>query len=101
MKFTTLEVSQNFQNLEQMLITSFYYVLNVINLFIPEKMSKENLYVLKIEIQNGYTKIPWRNKSADMCPDSLRYKAIGNSMAVPVMKWIGERIQKVDDIIKS
>jgi len=48
-----------------------------------------------------WTKIPWRNKSADMCPDSPRYKSIGNSMAVPVMKWIGERIQEVDDIIKS
>lgn len=27
------------------------------------------------------------------CPDSLRYKAIGNSMAVPVMRWIEERIE--------
>lgn len=27
------------------------------------------------------------------CPDTLRYKAIGNSMAVPVMRWIGERIE--------
>ena len=29
--------------------------------------------------------------------DSPRYKAIGNSMAVPVMRWIGERIQMVED----
>jgi DNA (cytosine-5)-methyltransferase 1 len=28
----------------------------------------------------------------DNCPDGPRYKALGNSMAVPVMKWIGERI---------
>ena len=40
----------------------------------------------------GYTQIPYRNKSASDCPDSPRYKAIGNSMAVPVIKWIGERI---------
>jgi DNA (cytosine-5)-methyltransferase 1 len=26
------------------------------------------------------------------CPDGHRYKAMGNSMAVPVMRWIGERI---------
>ena len=40
----------------------------------------------------GYTQIPYRNKSASDCPDSPRYKAIGNSMAVPVIKWIGERM---------
>lgn len=32
--------------------------------------------------------------------DGPRYKALGNSMAVPVMRWIGERIQKVEDLIK-
>ena len=43
---------------------------------------------------DDYTKIPYRNKSADQCPDSPRYKALGNSMAVPVMTWIGRQIQK-------
>lgn len=42
----------------------------------------------------GHTQIPWRGKPAADCPDSLRYKAIGNSMAVPVMRWIGERVCK-------
>lgn len=42
----------------------------------------------------GHTQIPWRGKPAADCPDSLRYKAIGNSMAVPVMRWIGERMCK-------
>jgi DNA (cytosine-5)-methyltransferase 1 len=42
---------------------------------------------------DGYTNIPWRKK--DEAPDGPRYKAIGNSMAVPCMKWIGERIAKV------
>ena len=41
----------------------------------------------------GHTQIPWRGKPAADCPDSLRYKAIGNSMAVPVMRWIGARIE--------
>lgn len=41
---------------------------------------------------DDWTKIPYRGKTADKCPDSPRYKAIGNSMAVPVMRWIGERI---------
>ena len=47
---------------------------------------------------DDYTRIPYRNKSADDCPDSPRYKALGNSMAVPVMRWIGERIQMVEDM---
>ena len=40
---------------------------------------------------DGYTDIPWPN--AEHAPDSHRYKALGNSMAVPVMRWIGERIE--------
>ena len=40
----------------------------------------------------GYTAIPWRNKPADLCPDGLRYKALGNSWAVPCVAWIGRRI---------
>ena len=40
----------------------------------------------------GYTKIPWRGKPADECPDGPRYKALGNSWAVPVVAWIGRRI---------
>ena len=42
---------------------------------------------------SGHTQIPWRGKPAADCPDTLRYKAIGNSMAVPVMRWIGSRIK--------
>ena len=38
--------------------------------------------------------IPWRGKPADQCPDGPRYKALGNSMAVPVMRWIGRRIDE-------
>ena len=47
---------------------------------------------------DNYTAIPWRKKAADECPDGPRYKALGNSMAVPVMRWIGERIQMVEDL---
>jgi DNA (cytosine-5)-methyltransferase 1 len=42
---------------------------------------------------DDHTLIPWRGK---MAPDGPRYKALGNSMAVPVMRWIGERIQAID-----
>jgi len=43
---------------------------------------------------DDWTKIPWRGKPAEECPDGNRYKACGNSMAVPVMRWIGERINQ-------
>lgn len=42
---------------------------------------------------DDWTRVPYRGRSADECPDTPRYKAIGNSMAVPVMRWIGERIE--------
>lgn len=45
---------------------------------------------------SDWTKIPYRGKPADECPDGPRYKAVGNSMAVPVMRWIGERIGKAE-----
>ena len=44
---------------------------------------------------DNHTQIPYRNKPADKCPDGPRYAACGNSMAVPVMNWIGRRIQDV------
>lgn len=47
---------------------------------------------------DGHTLIPWRNKTASECPDGPRYKALGNSMAVPVMRWIGERIKYVETL---
>jgi len=56
--------------------------------------------------QDNYTRIPWklgywpadkhppevRAAIAEQCPDGPRYKALGNSMAVPCMRWIGSRI---------
>jgi DNA (cytosine-5)-methyltransferase 1 len=49
----------------------------------------------------NWTKIPYRNKPADQCPDGPRYKACGNSMAVPVMRWIGQRIEYVESLMKD
>jgi DNA (cytosine-5)-methyltransferase 1 len=45
---------------------------------------------------DDFTQIPWRGKEPDGCPDGPRYKALGNSMAVNVMQWIGERIAMVE-----
>jgi site-specific DNA-cytosine methylase len=41
---------------------------------------------------DGYTNIPWRKKPES--PDGPRYKALGNSWAVPVVAWIGKRIKE-------
>jgi len=44
-------------------------------------------------LADDWTFVPYRNKPA---ADGPRYKAIGNSMAVPCMRWIGERIAQID-----
>ncbi len=41
---------------------------------------------------DNHTRIPYRNKTAENCPDGPRYKAIGNSKAVPVVQWVGKRL---------
>ena len=43
---------------------------------------------------DGWTDIPW--KGQEHAPDTPRYKAMGNSMAVPVMRWIGRRVEAYD-----
>lgn len=50
---------------------------------------------------DNHTLISWRGKEATECPDGPRYRAIGNSMAVPVMRWIGERIVTALPVKKS
>lgn len=50
---------------------------------------------------DDWTKVPYKGKPAEECKDRPRYKACGNSMAVPVMRWIGERMQLVDEIVES
>ena len=47
---------------------------------------------------DDFTRIPYRGKPADNCPDGPRYAALGNSIAIPVLKWIGDRIQTVEEL---
>lgn len=42
---------------------------------------------------DNWTLIPYRGKTEENCPDAPRYKAIGNSWAVPVVRWLGQRIK--------
>ncbi len=48
---------------------------------------------------DNYTRIPWRGRPAEQCPDGPRYKALGNSMARPCMLWLGQRIDRVEKLI--
>ena len=61
-----------------------------------ERMAVRRLTPRECERLQGFpdnwTLIPWRGKSPQDCPDGPRYKALGNSMAVPCMAWIGKRI---------
>ena len=63
---------------------------------IPQAMAVRRLTPVECErlqgFPDGYTNIPWRKK--DESPDGPRYKALGNSWAVPVVRWIGKRIQE-------
>jgi len=43
---------------------------------------------------DNHTRIPWKGKPASDCPDGPRYRALGNSMAVPVIAWIGRKIEE-------
>lgn len=66
----------------------------------PNPMLVRRLTPLECErlqgFPDGHTLIAWKGKPAEECPDGPRYKAIGNSMAVPVMRWIGKRIALSD-----
>ena len=46
--------------------------------------------------EDDFTLILWRGRPPEDCPDGPRYRALGNSMAVPVMRWIGKRIDEVE-----
>jgi DNA (cytosine-5)-methyltransferase 1 len=73
------------------------------SLFAQQQSTVRRLTPVECERLQGFpdnfTAIPWRKKGAEDCPDGPRYKALGNSMAVPVMRWIGERIRLIDDYI--
>lgn len=71
-------------------------VVHAIAGYIPETTSAANSFGVRLTTFNGYTNIPWRGK--ETAPDGPRYKALGNSMAVNVMRWIGQRIELVDRI---
>jgi DNA (cytosine-5)-methyltransferase 1 len=67
--------------------------LSVIASCIPSETPITNSVKLIVDVERDYTNIPWRKSPT--APDGPRYKALGNSMAVPCMAWIGKRIAMV------
>ena len=67
---------------------------------VQQKLGVRRLLPLECErlmgLPDNWTRIPWRGKPAEDCPDPPRYKACGNSMCVNVMRWIGMRIEYVE-----
>ena len=89
--------NQNTQNSDSTDQTLSSYVLNVINSFIQKRILLKSSFEIWFEVEDGYTNIPWANKQT--APDSRRYKALGNSMAVPVMHWIGKQMMEATEIV--
>jgi len=79
------------------------YTLNATGVHgVAQAMAVRRLTPIECERLQGfpdrYTDIQPKGKAT---PDGPRYKALGNSMAVPVMGWIGKRIQEVDAVLKT
>lgn len=97
-KFITSEAGPDTPSFASILETSACCAAAAMTGFIPEAMRNACSYELRLTVHQGYTHIPWRK---GMAPDGPRYKALGNSMAVPVMRWIGERIQSVEALAQQ
>jgi site-specific DNA-cytosine methylase len=92
--FTTSVLTSLSPKTASTLATLCCSVLRVIGGYIPETTLPESFWV-ELSVESPWTLISWKGKPASDCPDGPRYKAMGNSMAVPVMRWIGERLDRV------
>lgn len=94
MKSITLPVGQNSLSLDALLKTWCCCVIAAISSSIPEQTLDGNSYYIKLTTTSGYTRISAKTA------DGPRYRALGNSMAVPVMRWIGRRIQESQNALR-
>lgn len=65
--------------------------------YVVERLTPEDYEVCQ-GLPVGWTRIPWKGKPAERCPARERCMAVGNAFPVPVIRWIGERINLVDSI---
>lgn len=93
MRSITSQVGRNSPTSDSSLQTSLYCVSAVISTCIPDEIRRASSYVLNIEVIESFTAISYRGKPA---ADGPRYRALGNSMAVPVVRWILSRVERCD-----
>jgi hypothetical protein len=91
-KFITLQPGPDSLSFVSTLRTSLCCVAAAIVSSIPKETRPASSFAVIVETTTPYTLIPWRKKPASECPDGPRYKALGNSWAVPVVRWIGRRL---------
>jgi len=94
---TTSQAGSASQSSGSTLETSCCSVISAISGFIPDAILSGDLFIVSVEVVAGWTSVPYRGKPA---ADGPRYRAIGNSMAVPVLSWLGTRIQMADNFIQ-
>ena len=90
-RFTTSNLGQLAPTCDSTLATLCCSVMAVTSGCIPSETLSDS-FSFEIEVATPYTAIPWRKKPSSECPDGPRYKALGNSWAVPNVRWIGQRI---------
>lgn len=95
-KFTISHLGRVTPTCDSPIAISLCSVIHATSSFIQSETPMEN-FCIDIVLERDYTNIPWRNKPE--APDGPRYKALGNSWAVPVVRWIGRRIDAaLDDL---
>ena len=85
------------QKVEQSLKILCCYVSIAISSYIQNQTPPDYSLEIRCEMTGGYTNIPYPR--AKQAKDGPRYKAIGNSISVPTLRWIGQRIQTVEEVL--
>ena len=93
-KFITSQPGPDSQSFALILETSLCCVAAAIVSCIQRPTSPASSFAVIVETTTPYTLIPWRKKPPEDCPDGPRYKALGNSWAVPCVRWIGLRLAR-------
>lgn len=96
--FTTSDLGRITMSSDSTAQTLCCSVLRAIAGCIPSETPLET-FSIELTVETPYTAIPWRGKPASECPDGPRYKALGNSWAVPCVRWIGRRIVKAEQSV--
>lgn len=99
LKSTTSQSGPSSQNSGLRKATSSSCVAAAITTFIPTGIRQANSYAVIVEEVRGWTDIG--DGKGKPTPDGPRYKALGNSMACNVMRWIGRRIDMVEELYQQ